>query len=74
MLRVFRTAVLMAALPVLAIFALAFRCFLFVITLAGRLFGWEIVWPPVPADEVEAEADDQERVGMGALGKAPIIH
>jgi len=64
MLRVFRTAVLMAALPVLAIFALAFRCLLFVITIAGRLFGWEIVWPPVLADEVEAEADDQERVGM----------
>jgi hypothetical protein len=49
---------------VLAVFALAFRCFLLVIAFAGRLFGWEIVWPPVQADEMEAEADDQERVGM----------
>ena len=55
---------LIAALPVLAVFALAFRCFLFVITFAGRLLGWQIVWPPVPADEVEAEADDHERIGM----------
>jgi hypothetical protein len=67
MLRIFRSAVLIAALPMLAVFGLLFRCFLLLIACVGRLFRWEIVWPPVLADELEAEPDDQEHEGMARL-------